>query len=284
MACHTYVIDQWARAIHLGSQLTNHGTRRKKALHVVPLPSTIESPLSPTPTFDTSLLMLPILLSPRISSALEPSVPISTLVVPVFDLARPSQPQVVDATSSTLSIMARIETLQELFVSMDSGIDAHLSKIETWMDDFTFSIQQLTSLVIPSRQRGDFVTPTDTNLEVDGDTEVIGSSSDIRASKIATMPILQTSGDSATKIFTSTIDIPDSAGQVDCEIFIRATDTSVDIIIRGDPPMVQVIGKAITPILEITDQATTLMLEDIDQLATPVLEEIDGVVDSIIGA
>ena len=169
---------------------------------------------------------------------------------------------------------------------MDSDIDARLSKIETWMDDFTFSIQQLTSLVIPSRQRGDFVTPTETNLEVDGDTEVIGSSSDIRALKIAheTMPILQTSGDSATKIFTSTIDIPDSAGQVDCEIFIRATDTSVDIIIRGDPPMVQVIGKAITPIVEITDQATTLMLEDIDQLATLVLKEIDGVVDSIIGA
>ena len=110
-------------------------------------------------------------------------------------------------------------------MSMDSGIDAHLSKIETWMDDFTFSIQQLTSLVIPSRQRGDFVTPTETNLEVDGDTEVIGSSSDIRALKIAheTMPILQTSG---------------VAGQVDGEIFIRATDTGMDIIIRGDPPMV----------------------------------------------
>ena len=52
------------------------------------------------------------------------------------------------------------------------------------------------------------------------------------------MPILQTSGAAAAKICTSTIDIPDSAGQVDVEIFIRATDTGVDIIIRDDPPMV----------------------------------------------
>ena len=106
------------------------------------------------------------------------------------------------------------------------------------MDDLTFSVQQLTSLVIPSKQRGDLVIPTDTNLEVDGSTEVISSSSNTRALTVAheTMPILQTSGDSATKIFTSTIDIPNSVGQVDGEIFISATDTSVDIIIRDDPP------------------------------------------------
>ena len=54
------------------------------------------------------------------------------------------------------------------------------------------------------------------------------------------MPILQTLlGDVATKIFTSTIDIPDFARQVNGEIFICATNTGVDIIIRDDPPMVQ---------------------------------------------
>nr|CAN60241.1 hypothetical protein VITISV_018141 [Vitis vinifera] len=83
----------------------------------------------------------------------------------------------------------------------------------------------------------------------------------------------QISGDVAAKIFTSTIDIPDSEGQVDGEIFICATDTGVDIIIRDDPPMVQDVGKVITLIMEITDQATT-----------PMLEEIDGVVDPINGA
>ena len=121
-------------------------------------------------------------------------------------------------------------------------------------------------MVIPSRQRGDFVTPIDTNLKVNGSTEVIGSGSDTRAPIVAheTMPILQTSGDAATKIFTSTIDIPDSTGQVDGEIFIHASDTSVDIIIRDDPFMVQVVGKAVTPIVEITNQTTTPILEDID--------------------
>ena len=180
--------------------------------------------------------------------------------------------------------MARLDTLQVLFVSMDSCIDARLRKMETQMDDLTFSVQQLTSLIIPSRQRIDFVTPTDTNLEVDGRIEVIGSSSNTRVPIVAyeTMPILQTSGDATTKIFTLTIDIPDSAGQVDGEIFIHATDTSVDIIIRDDPPIVQVVGEAVTPIIEITNQATTPILEDIDQVATLVLEEIDGVVDPII--
>ena len=154
------------------------------------------------------------------------------------------------------------------------------------MDDLTFFVQQLTSLIIPYRQRGDFVTPIDTNLEVDGNTNVIGSGSNTRALTVAheTMPILQTSGAAAAKICTSTIDIPDSAGQVDVEIFIRATDTGVDIITRDDPPMVQDVGEVITPIVEITDQATTPMLEDINQVATPVLEDIDGVVNLIIGA
>ena len=260
MACHTYVIDQWARAIHLGSQLTNHGTRRKRDLHVVPLPSTTESPLPSAPTFDMSLPVLSISLPPPLSGAPEPAVPISTPAVPVSDLPRPSQPQVADATSSTLLIMARLDTLQELFVSMDSRIDARLSKMETWMDNLTFSVQQLTSWTIPSRQRGDFVTPADTSLKVDGGIEVIGSGSNTRTSTVAheTMPILQTSG---------------AVRQVDGEIFIRATDTGMDIIIWDDPPMVQDLGEAITPIVEITDQATT-----------PVFVDIDGVVDPIIGA
>ncbi|KAJ9697429.1 hypothetical protein PVL29_009308 [Vitis rotundifolia] len=135
------------------------------------------------------------------------------------------------------------------------------------MDDLTFSVQQLTSLV-------------------DGSIEVIGSSSNTRALIVAheTMPILQTSGAAATKICALIIDIPNSAGQVDGEIFIRSIDTSVDIIIRDDPAMVQDAGEAITPIMEITDQATTPMLENIAQVATLVLEEIDGVVDPIIGA
>ncbi|RVW22511.1 hypothetical protein CK203_108931 [Vitis vinifera] len=64
-----------------------------------------------------------ILLDP---SAPELAVPISTLAVLISDLPRPSQPQVVDATPSTLSIMACLDTLQELFVSMDSHIDARL--------------------------------------------------------------------------------------------------------------------------------------------------------------
>ncbi|KAL6315160.1 hypothetical protein AAG906_037392 [Vitis piasezkii] len=124
---------------------------------------------------------------------------------------------VADATLSALSIMAHLDTLQKLFVSIDSRIDARLN----------------------------FVTPIDTNLEVDGNTEVIVAHE--------TMPILQTSSDVAAKIFTSTIDIPNSTGQVDGEIFIHATDTSVDIIIRDDPSMVQVVGKAVTPIVEITN-------------------------------
>ena len=130
------------------------------------------------------------------------------------------------------------------------------------------------------------VTLTDTNLEVDGNTEVIGFGFDTRAPTVAheTMPILQTSGDAAAKIFNSTIDIPNSAGQVDGEIFIYAINTSVDIIIRDDPPMVQAAGEAVTPIMDITNQATTPISKDIDQVATPMLEEIDGVVHPIIGA
>ena len=154
--------------------------------------------------------------------------------------------------------MARLDTLQELFVSMDSRIDARLSKLETRMDNLTFFVQQLTSLVIPSTQRGDFVTPADTSLEVDGGIEMIGSGSNTRALTVAheTMPILQTSG---------------VAGQVDGEIFIRATDTGMDIIIQDDPPMVWDLGAAITPIVEITDQATTPMLEEIDGAVTPII-------------
>ena len=111
MASHTYVIDQWIWVMHSGSQLTTHGTRWKRALHVVPLPSIIESPLPPTHTFDTSLPVLPIPLPPSLSNAPELVVPISTPVVPVSDLSRPSQPQVVDANPSTLSITAHLDTL-----------------------------------------------------------------------------------------------------------------------------------------------------------------------------
>ena len=115
---------------------------------------------------------------------------------------------------------------------------------------------------------------------------MIGSNSNTRAPTVTheTMPILQTAGTVTTKICTSTIHIPDATGQVDGEIFIRATETGVDIIIKDDPPMVQDAGEAVTPIVEITDQATTPMLEDINWVATPVLEEINGVVDPIIGA
>ena len=115
---------------------------------------------------------------------------------------------------------------------------------------------------------------------------MIGSNSNTRAPTVTheTMPILQTAGTVTTKICTSTIHIPDATGQVDGEIFIHTTDTSVDIIIKDDPPMVQGASKGVTPIVDITDQATTPMLEDIAQVATPVLEEIDGVVDHIIGA
>ena len=98
MTCHTYVIDQWAQMIHSGSQLTTHGTRRKTALHVVPFPSTTESPLPPTPTFDTSLPVLPIPIPPPLSCVLELVIPIFTPVVAISDLPKPSQPQVVDAT------------------------------------------------------------------------------------------------------------------------------------------------------------------------------------------
>ncbi|RVW78301.1 hypothetical protein CK203_055787 [Vitis vinifera] len=90
MASHTYVIDQWDLSDSFRVTLTTHGTRRKR--------------------FAFAQL----------------AVPISTLAVLISDLPRPSQPQVVDATPSTLSIMACLDTLQELFVSMDSHIDARL--------------------------------------------------------------------------------------------------------------------------------------------------------------
>ena len=141
MDSHTYVIDQWVLAIHLGSQLTTHGTKRKKDLHVVPLSSTTDGSLPSTPTFDTSLPMLPIPLPPPLLSVPDLVVPISTPIVLISDLLRPSQPQVVDATPSTLSIMARLDTLKELFVSMESHIDARLSKMETQMEYLIFFVQ-----------------------------------------------------------------------------------------------------------------------------------------------
>ena len=120
---------------------------------------------------------------------------------------------------------------------------------------------------------------------VDGFSKVIGFGSNTRALIVAheTMPILYTLSDATTKIFTLTIDIPDSAGQVDGEIFIQATDTGVDIIISEDHLIVQDGGEVVTAILEIHDQATTPMLEDIDQVATLVSEEINKVVDLVIG-
>ena len=143
-------------------------------------------------------------------------------------------------------------------MSMDSRIDARLSKMEAWMDDLTFSVQQLTSLVIPSRQRGDFVTPTDTNLEVDGGIEVIGSSSNIRAPIVAheTMPILQKVGDIQLRFLPRLL------------IFQILQDKS---IMRSSFVLLT-LGEVVTPIMEITNQATT-----------PALEEIDEVVDPIIG-
>ncbi|KAJ9703055.1 hypothetical protein PVL29_004710 [Vitis rotundifolia] len=132
---------------------------------------------------------------------------------------------------------------------MDSHIDARLGRMETQMDDLTFFI--------------------------DGFSKVIGFGFNTRALTIAheTMPIPYTLSDAATKIFTSTIDILDSTGQVDGEIFIQAINTGVD---DG--------GEVVTPILEIHDHATTPMLEDIDQVATLVSEKTNKVVDSVIGA
>ncbi|RVW46390.1 hypothetical protein CK203_081771 [Vitis vinifera] len=233
VASHTYVIDQWVRVIHSGSQLTTHGTRRKRDLHVVPLSSTTESPLPSVPTFDTSLPVLPISLPPPLFGC--PRAYCSyfyTSKVPVSDLPRPSQPQVTDATSSTLSIMARLDTLQELFVSMDSRIDARLKRR--------------------------FFTPADTSLEGDGGTEVIGSGSNTRAPTVGheTMPILQTSG---------------AVGQVDGEIFIRATDTGMDIIIRDDPPMVRDLARPLHLSWRLLIRLLHLCLEEIDGAVTPII-------------
>ncbi|KAL6340507.1 hypothetical protein AAG906_006172 [Vitis piasezkii] len=80
--------------------------------------------------------VLPISLPPPLSGAPEPVVPISTPAVPVSDLPRPSQPQVADATSSTLSIMARLDTLQELFVQRrfcytgDTGLEVDGGQVD----------------------------------------------------------------------------------------------------------------------------------------------------------
>ena len=158
MASQTYVIDQWIRVIHSRSQLTTHGTRQRKAPHVVAPLSTIESLFPLIPTFDTSLPMLHVPLLPPLLSTLKPIVPISTPIVPASYIPIPSQPQVTDATLSTLLIMALLDTLQELFMYMDSCIDARLGKMETRMDDLTFFVQQFTSLVIPPRWRRNFCT------------------------------------------------------------------------------------------------------------------------------
>ncbi|RVW62725.1 hypothetical protein CK203_060338 [Vitis vinifera] len=90
-----------------------------------------------------SLPVLPIPLPPPLSCVLEPAILISTPAVPTSDLLKLSQPQVADATLSALSIMAHLDTLQKLFVSIDSRIDAC--------------------------------------LKVDGNTNVIGSGSNTRA-------------------------------------------------------------------------------------------------------
>ena len=120
--------------------MTTHGSRPKRVLYVVPFPSTTESLFPPTPTFDTSLPVLPIPLPPPILSALELIVSISTPAIPISNILRHLQPQVTNANPSTLSIITHLDTFQELFVSMDSNIDIHLSKMETRMDDLTFFI------------------------------------------------------------------------------------------------------------------------------------------------
>ena len=169
---------------------------------------------------------------------------------------------------------------------MASRIDARLGRMETRMDDLTFFVQQFTSLVVPPRQRRNYVTQANASLKVDGFSKVIGFGSNTKALIVAheTMSILYTLSDATTKIFTSTIDILDYVGQVDGEIFIRATDTGVDIIISDDHLIVQDGGEVVTPILEIHDQATTPMLKDIHQVATLVSKETNKVVDPVIGA
>lgn len=74
----------------------------------------IESSLPPTLTFEMSLLVLPIPFLPPFSSVSKPTIPISTLGVPIFDILKPLQPQVVDATPTTLLIMSHLDTLQKL--------------------------------------------------------------------------------------------------------------------------------------------------------------------------
>ncbi|KAL6345783.1 hypothetical protein AAG906_017535 [Vitis piasezkii] len=105
-------LDDWRRGYReIARILTPRGTHCRSAITRLEMPHILcsthhgyhhlffseESPLPPTPTFDTSLPVLPISLPPPLSSAPEHVVPISTPAVP------------------------------ELFVSMDSRIDARLS-------------------------------------------------------------------------------------------------------------------------------------------------------------
>ncbi|RVW91810.1 hypothetical protein CK203_045960 [Vitis vinifera] len=113
----------------------------KRALHVVPLPSTRE-PAPPTPTFDTSLPVLPIPLPPPLSNAPELVVPISTPVVPVSDL--------LDLHSLRLSMLPKY--------LIDHGSSRHTLGV--------ICVHGL-HLITP---KGKFVTPV-YHVEVDGGTE-----------------------------------------------------------------------------------------------------------------
>ncbi|RVW72085.1 hypothetical protein CK203_054782 [Vitis vinifera] len=98
---------------------------RLLSYYLLPWTQLPKEPLPPTPTFDTSLPVLPIPLPPPLLSA-----------------------QSFCSYFYTSSTNLYLLDLHSLRLSM---------------------LPRLTSLVIPSRQRGDFVTPADTNLEVDGE-------------------------------------------------------------------------------------------------------------------
>ncbi|KAJ9707464.1 hypothetical protein PVL29_002479 [Vitis rotundifolia] len=119
---------------------------------------------------------------------------------------------------------------------MDSCIDAHLSKMETRMDDLTFSIQQLTSLV-------------------DGGTEVIGSRFDTRAQTIA-----HVDGEIFIRGTNTGVDI-----------IIRDDPPMVQDVGEAVTPIVEITYQAATLMLEDIAQVSTPVLEEIDGVVDPII-------------
>ncbi|RVW99478.1 hypothetical protein CK203_038497 [Vitis vinifera] len=90
----------------------------KELWHVVPLPSTTESLLPPTPTFDTSLPVLRIPLPPPLLSVPELAVPISTPAVLVSNISR-----LHSLRSSMLPRMGDFVTLVDTRLEVDGGTE-----------------------------------------------------------------------------------------------------------------------------------------------------------------